>query len=43
MPASSQKPQNRQSIATDNPENVDVNTGSPSSLLERLIAINDSG
>ncbi|EFJ4837904.1 transglycosylase [Escherichia coli] len=26
-----------------NPENVDVNTGSPSSLLERLIAINDSG
>ncbi|EII2356089.1 transglycosylase [Escherichia coli] len=25
-----------------NPENVDVNTGSPSSLLERLIAINDS-
>lgn len=26
-----------------NPEIVDVNTGSPSSLLERLIAINDSG
>ncbi|EPH4247245.1 transglycosylase [Escherichia coli] len=26
-----------------NPENVDVNTGSPSSLLERLIAINDCG
>ncbi|HAX9970539.1 TPA: transglycosylase [Escherichia coli] len=26
-----------------NPENVDVNTGSPSNLLERLIAINDSG
>ncbi|HEA8934054.1 TPA: transglycosylase [Escherichia coli] len=26
-----------------NPENVDVNTGSPSSLLERLIAINESG
>lgn len=26
-----------------NPENVNVNTGSPSSLLERLIAINDSG
>ncbi|HFL4235436.1 TPA: transglycosylase [Escherichia coli] len=26
-----------------NPENVDVNNGSPSSLLERLIAINDSG
>ncbi|HBK0797019.1 TPA: transglycosylase [Escherichia coli] len=26
-----------------NPGNVDVNTGSPSSLLERLIAINDSG
>ncbi|EKE5390545.1 TPA: transglycosylase [Escherichia coli] len=26
-----------------NLENVDVNTGSPSSLLERLIAINDSG
>lgn len=26
-----------------NPENVDVNTGSPSSLLERLITINDSG
>lgn len=26
-----------------NPENVDVNTGSPSSLLERLVAINDSG
>lgn len=26
-----------------NPENVDVNTGSPSSLLERLIAINVSG
>ncbi|EEV3674568.1 transglycosylase [Escherichia coli] len=26
-----------------NPENVDVNTVSPSSLLERLIAINDSG
>ncbi|ECC9706579.1 transglycosylase [Salmonella enterica subsp. salamae] len=26
-----------------NPENVDVNTGSPSRMLERLIAINDSG
>ncbi|MFY2126878.1 transglycosylase [Escherichia coli] len=26
-----------------NPENADVNTGSPSSLLERLIAINESG
>ncbi|HIA4174658.1 TPA: transglycosylase [Escherichia coli] len=26
-----------------NPENVDVNTGSPSSLFERLIAINDRG
>ncbi|HFY2910117.1 TPA: transglycosylase [Salmonella enterica subsp. enterica serovar Typhimurium] len=26
-----------------NPENVDINTGSPSNLLERLIAINDSG
>ncbi|HHL4340130.1 TPA: transglycosylase [Escherichia coli] len=26
-----------------NPENDDVNTGSPSNLLERLIAINDSG
>lgn len=26
-----------------NPEIIDVNTGSPSSLLERLIAINDSG
>ncbi|EHI3922937.1 transglycosylase [Salmonella enterica] len=26
-----------------NPENVDVNTGSPSSLFERLITINDSG
>lgn len=25
------------------PENADVNTGSPSSLLERLIAINESG
>ncbi|XJK24618.1 hypothetical protein AB2E40_25335 (plasmid) [Escherichia coli] len=26
-----------------NPENADVNTGSPSSLLERLITINESG
>lgn len=26
-----------------NPENIDVNTGSPSRMLERLIAINDSG